>query len=106
MRVEQGRNTLKDLVNDPSDACDGICFLLDTPVAGLGNYADVAKYYDHSVFTVKSRFERPSPSKELILSIIAGHPHVTVEAFAEVVEDRARRKDVARLLREFDLKDD
>ena len=97
---------LEDLVNDPSDFLDMICKRLDTPLAGLGNYEDIAKHYGHDVYTARSRLN-PSPdgpSKALILAIIAEHPDVTVESFATVVVKQTRRKNVARLLRKFDRK--
>ena len=42
----------------------------------------------------------------MILSIISRYPKVTVEKFASVVEEKARRYDVAELLREYDLRED
>ena len=97
---------LVDLVNDPSDSLEKICNHFDTPLAGLGNYEDVAKYYHYDVFTIRARFKRSpdGPSRALILAMIGEHPRVTVENFARVVEKQARRKDVAILLREFDRK--
>ena len=97
---------MEDLVNDASDSLEKICQRLDTQLAGLGYYEDVAKYYHYDVFTVQSRFKTSSdsPSKALILAIIAEHPDVTVETFAKVVVKQTRREDVARLLREFDCK--
>ena len=97
---------MEDLVNDASDSLEKICNRLDTQLAGLGYYEDVAKYYEYDVFTIKARFKTSpdGPSKALILAIIAEHPDVTVESFAEVVVKQTRRKDVARLLREFDCK--
>ena len=97
---------LEDLVNDASDSLEKICKRFDTPLAGLGNYEDVAKYYHYDVFTIQARFKTSpdGPSKALILAIIAEHPDVTVESFAEVVVKQTRREDVARLLREFDCK--
>ncbi|XP_015757180.1 PREDICTED: uncharacterized protein LOC107336623 isoform X2 [Acropora digitifera] len=97
---------LEDLVNDASDSLEKICKRLDTQLAGLGYYEDVAKYYDYDVFTIQARFETSprGPSKALILAIIAEHPDVTVESFAEVVVKQTGREDVARLLREFDCK--
>ena len=97
---------LEDLVNDASDFLEKICKRFDTPLAGLGNYEDVAKYYHYDFFTIHSRFKTSAdgPSKALILAMIGEHPRVTVENFARVVEKQARRKDVATLLREFDRK--
>ena len=97
---------LEHLVNDASDYLDKICKRLDTPLGGLGNYEDVAKYYGYDVFTVQSRFKisPDGPSKAMISSIISKHPDATVESFANVVVKQTRREDVARLLREFDCK--
>ena len=96
---------LKDLLNDPCNSLDEICNSLDTPLAGRGNYEQVAKHYGYDVFTVESRIKTSGgPSKALILSIVAGDPDATVESFAKVVVEQARREDVARLLREFDRK--
>ncbi|XP_044169022.1 uncharacterized protein LOC114974232 [Acropora millepora] len=97
---------LEDLVNDASDTLGEICQRLDTRTAGLGDYENIAKYYGYKVSTVRSRFETSpnGPSKALILAIIAEHPDVTVESFAEVVVKQTRREDVVRLLREFDVK--
>ena len=97
---------LEDLVNDASDSLDKICERLDTPTAGLGNYENVAKCYGYKISTIRSKFEtsRDGPSKALILALKAEHPDVTVESFAEAVVKQAKRKDVAKLLREFDCK--
>ena len=96
---------LQYLVNDPSNFLDEICKRLDTFTAGLGNYKDVAKRYGYDVFT-QSRFKTSpdGPSNALISAIIAEFPDETVESFARVVVKQTRRKDVARLLREFDCK--
>ncbi|XP_044163683.1 uncharacterized protein LOC114974378 [Acropora millepora] len=58
---------LEHLVNDASDYLDKICKRLDTPLGGLGNYEDVAKYYGYDVFTVQSRFKisPDGPSKAM-----------------------------------------
>ena len=97
---------LEDFVNNASDFLEKICKRFDTPLAGLGNYEDVAKYYHYDFFTIHSRFKTSpdGPSKALILAMIGEHSRVTVENFARVVEKQARRKDVAILLREFDRK--
>ena len=97
---------LEVLVNDASGSLKKICNRFDTPLAGLGNYEDVAKYYDYDVFTIHSQFKTSpdGPSKALISAVMGEHPSVTVENFARVVEKQARRKDVAILLREFDRK--
>ncbi|XP_074630343.1 uncharacterized protein LOC141889073 isoform X5 [Acropora palmata] len=97
---------LENLVNDASDSLDEICKRLDTRLAGLGNYEDVAKYYGYDVFTIQSRLKisPDGPSKAMISSIIAKRPDVTVESLAKVVVKQTRREDVARLLRKFDCK--
>ncbi|XP_067045120.1 uncharacterized protein [Acropora muricata] len=102
--VKRVGKTLADLVNDPSDSLEKICFRLDLPIGGLDSYEAVARYYHYSLFEIRSRFgtSPDGPSKALILSITAEHPDVTVENFAKVVEMQTIRVDVARLLREFD----
>ena len=96
---------LEYLVNDPSNFLDKICKRLDIFTAGLGNYEGVAKHYGYDFFT-RCRFKAypGGPSNALISAIIAEFPDVTVESFARVVVKQTRRKDVARLLREFDRK--
>ena len=96
---------MEDLVNDASDSLEKICERLDTPLAGLGYYEDVAKEYLYDACS-RDVFKRhpDGPSKAMILAIIAEHPGVTVESFAKVVVKKTRREDVARLLREFDRK--
>ena len=96
---------LEDLVNNASDYLDKICKRLNTPLAGLGNYEHVAKHYGYDVFTIQCELTNSNcPSKALILSIIGKHRGVTVESFAKVVLEQAKREDVAGLLREFDRK--
>ncbi|XP_044162710.1 uncharacterized protein LOC114949576 isoform X2 [Acropora millepora] len=106
LKDKQVSKPLEHLVNDASDYLDKICKRLDTPLGGLGNYEDVAKYYGYDVFTVQSRFKisPDGPSKAMISSIISKHPDATIESFANVVVKQTRREDVARLLREFDCK--
>ena len=102
--IFSGRKTLADLVNESSDFLDKMCFYLDIYIGRLDNYENVARHYRCSLLEIKSRFETSldGPSKALILSIIAEQPDVTIEAFLKVVEKETGRKDVARLLREFD----
>ena len=97
---------LKDLVHDASDILDEICKSLDSPREGNGYYEDIAEHYGYDVSTLRSIFETSpdGPSKALILSIVAENPYLTVEGFARVVVGKARREDVASLLREFDRK--
>ena len=104
--IFSGSKLLEDLVNDSSDFLDEICQCLDTPTAGLGNYENIAKHYGYKVSTIRSRFKASpdGPSKALILAMICEHPRVTVENFARVVEKKAKRKNVAILLRDFDRK--
>ena len=96
---------LKDLVNDPSDYLSEICKRLDTPLTGVGNYEEIAKYYDFDVYTIHAFKDcREGPSNALISAIMAKHPKVTIEMFATVVEKQASRGDVAEWLRAFDRK--
>ena len=96
---------MKDLVNDPSDYLSEICKRLDTPLPGVGNYEEAAKYYNFDVYTIRVFKEsQGGPSKALISAIMARYPKVTVEMFATVVAKQANRGDVADWLRAFDCK--
>ena len=89
---------LEDLVNDPSVSWDEICFRLETHLAGCGDYKDVFKRLQ----SLQSKIHLDGPSKALILSIFAGQLDVAVKAYAKVVENQTRQRDVVRLLSEFD----
>ena len=100
-----GSKLLKSLVHDLSDFVEKIYRRLDTRTEGAGNYEVVAKVFlgfDH--FDVRSTLETSvgGPSKAMIEAIVARRPKLTIEEFARVVEEKARRKDVADLLRAYD----
>jgi len=78
---------------------------LDTYVEGAGHYEVVAKYFGFSIYTIKSRFEKADggPSRAMIEAIVARQPEITVDSFAKLVEKKACRRDVANLLRAYDL---
>ena len=96
---------LVNLVNDHSDVVENIFQHLDTFIEGAGDYEVIAKYFGFSIYTIKSRFEKSfgGPSRAMIEAIVARHPEITVESFAKLVEKKARRRDVAVLLRDYDL---
>ena len=77
---------------------------LDTRIEGAGHYEVIAKYFGYNVFKIKSRFEKcdGGPSRAMIEAIATHQPEITVESFAVVVEEQARRSDVADLLRAYD----
>ena len=78
---------------------------MDTPLPGVGNFEEVAKYYKFDVYTThlfKDCCEGPSYS--LISTITVKYPKLTIEMFATVVVQQASRGDVAELLRAFDRK--
>ena len=91
-------------MNDLSDFAERIFQRLDTPIQGCGHYEVIAKYFGFSIFCLRSMFEKSvdSPSRAMIEAIVVRHPELTVEKFARVVEQKARRKDVADLLRKYD----
>ena len=93
-----------NLVNDHYDLVENIFERLDTYVDGAGHYEVVAKYFGFSIYTIKSRFEKADggPSRAMIGAIVARQPEITVESFAKVVEKKACRSDVAKLLRDYD----
>ena len=95
---------MKSLAHDLSDFGDKIFRLLDTSIQGAGHYEVVANYFGFDIFAVRSRFEKcvGGPSRALIEAIVVRHPELTIEKFARVVEEKARRKDVAALLRTYD----
>ncbi|XP_068702771.1 tumor necrosis factor receptor superfamily member 16-like [Montipora foliosa] len=95
---------LKSLLDD-SDVLDGICESLDAHVPGRGNYRVVAEHNGFTHFKIKSVLEKcdGGPSRALIENIVAGDPDLTVEEFATVVEEKAKRKDVSKLLRANDF---
>ena len=96
---------MKDLVNDPLNYLGEICKRLDIPLKGVGNYEEVAKYYNFDVYTIHAFKDcQGGPSNALISAIMAKYPEVTIEMFATVVVEQAKRGDVAVLLRAFDRK--
>ena len=77
---------------------------LDTRIRGAGHYKSIANYFGFDIFEIRSGFEKSvgGPSRAMIETIVVRHPELTVEKFARVVEEKARRKDVAELLRAYD----
>ena len=92
------------LVNDLSDFVEKIFQRLDTRIRGAGHYKVIANYFGFDIFEIRSSFDRSvsGPSRAMIEAIVVRHPKLTVEKFARVVEEKARRKDVADLLRAYD----
>ncbi|XP_015760900.1 PREDICTED: uncharacterized protein LOC107340071 [Acropora digitifera] len=105
--AEQGAYASKPLVslaNDLSDFVERIFQRLDTRIRGAGHYEVIANYFGFDIFEIRSGFEKSvgGPSRAMIEAIVARHPELTIEKFARVVEEIARRKDVADLLRAYD----
>ena len=77
---------------------------MDTPIKGAGHYEVIAKYFGFDFFAIRSRLEKyiHGPTRGMMGAICCIDPHLTVEEFARVVEEQARRKDVADLLRKYD----
>lgn len=80
---------------------------MDTRVPMLGSYSfrAVAQHYGFNHYKIVSRLEKEDggPSRALIESLAATHPDLTLEEFAKVVGEKTKRKDVPKLLREYDL---
>ncbi|XP_067041737.1 uncharacterized protein [Acropora muricata] len=95
---------LESLTNDFSDFVEKIFRRLDTRIKGAGHYEVIAYYFGFDLFDIRSGFEKSDggPSRAMIEAIVVRHPELTVEKFARVVEEKARRKDVAHLLRAYD----
>ena len=95
---------LRSLLEHESNL-EGICIALDTPVPLCGCYKVVAGHYGLDYYKIKSVLEKSEggPSRALIESLAATHTDLTVEEFAGVVEKKAKRKDVLKLLREYDV---
>ena len=95
---------LESLTNDFSDFVEKIFRRLDTRIKGAGHYEVIAYYLGFDLFDIRSGFEKSDggPSRAMIEAIVVRHPELTVENFARVVEVKARRKDVAHLLRAYD----
>ena len=96
---------METLVNDHSDFVEIIFQHLDAFVEGAAHFEIIGKYFGFSIYTIRSRFQKSdgSPSRAMIEAIVVRHPEITVEIFAKVVEEKARRCDIADLLRAYDL---
>ena len=77
---------------------------LDATLAGAGNYRAVAQSYDLNYYTISSVLEKydKGPTTALIVRLAATHTELTVQEFAAVVRQKAKRKDVAELLEAYD----
>ena len=99
---------LKSLLNQES-TFRALCEMLNTKVANLGDYKDVARYYGFDFYQIMSVLGQatcqgePTRTRALIESLACSHPDLTVEEFATVVEEKAGRKDVSSMLRAYDM---
>ena len=86
-----------------------VCEMLDTFVRLGGDYRAVAKYYGFNYYQISSVLGQatypgePTKTRALIWSLASSRPNLTVREFANVVERNAKRKDVSRLLRAYDM---
>ena len=89
---------------DDEPYLQAISELLDTTLAGAGNYRVVAQYYGLNHYTISAFLEKydKGPTTALIVRLAATHTELTVQAFAAVVRQKAKRKDVAELLEAYD----
>ena len=94
---------MESLVNDFSESVEDIFRRLDRRIPGAGHYEAIASCFGFNIFEI-NLFEKSDrgSSRAMIEAIVVRHPDLTVEEFARVVEERARRKDVAGLLRKYD----
>lgn len=94
---------MESLVNDFSDSVEDIFRRLDRRFQGAGHYEVIASYFGFDIFEI-NLFEKSvrGSSRAMVETIVVRHPDLTVEKFARVVEEKARRKDVAGLLRKYD----
>ena len=78
---------------------------MDTPRKGAAHYEVIANYFGFDLSEIRSRFEKSvsGPSRAMVEAIVIRHPEITVAIFANVLEEKARRSDVADLLSAYDL---
>ena len=77
---------------------------LDKTLSGFGNYREVAQHYDSNGFSIHSNLEEHvrGPTTALIEGLAIRYPELTVQDFAAVVREKAKRRDVAALLKAYD----
>jgi len=77
---------------------------LDTTLAGVDNYRAVAQHFGLGYYKISSAFKPhdKGPTTALIEWLAASEPELTVQGFATVVKQKAKRRDVALLLEEYD----
>ncbi|XP_078370099.1 uncharacterized protein LOC144653860 isoform X1 [Oculina patagonica] len=89
---------------DCEDDLQNISVRLDTTMAGVGNYRAVAQHYGLSHYEISSVLEKHErgPTTALIENLAATKPELTVQEFASVVREKAKRKDVVEWLEVYD----
>ena len=89
---------------DDAPYLETISECLDTTLAGAGNYRAVAQNYGLNHYTISSVLEKGNkgPTTALIESLAATHTKLTVQEFAVVVKQKAKRNDVVELLEAYD----
>ena len=94
---------LSSLLNDATDL-QAISERLDTTLAGVDNYQAVAQNYGLDHYKISSALvaHNRGPTTALIEWLAATQPELTVQDFAAVVKQKAKRRDVAILLEEYD----
>ena len=86
-----------------------LCEKLDVNIPLLGDYRAVAQHYGFDHYTIRSQLDQasypgdPTRTRALVMSLACSHPDLTVEEFANIVERKAERKDVSRVLRAYDM---
>ena len=71
---------------------------------GAGNYRVVAQHYGLSHYKISSVLEKRDrgPSTTLVESLAASEPELTIQEFAAVVKEKAKREDVVKVLLAYD----
>ena len=89
---------------DDEPYLQAISELLDTTLARAGNYRAVAQYYGLNHYTISAVLEKydKGPTTALIERLAATRTQLTVQEFAAVVRQKAKREDVAELLEAYD----
>ena len=88
---------------DDASSLQKISECLDTALAGVGNYREVAQNYGLDFYKISAVLEKNhrGPTTALIEWLAATRPELTVQEFAAVVRENAEREDVATKLEAY-----
>ena len=93
---------LATLLND-APYLQAISERLNRTLAGVGNYRAVANNYGLDCYSISLLLEENDrgPTTALIEWLAAARPELTVQEFAAVVREKAKREDAAALLKAY-----